>query len=60
MIKRALAIESAIRAESISELILERAGPVISKIFFSGIIAFRLIPVIVLQEEQKPENDWKR
>ena len=40
-----------VRAEIITELILKRAGPVIFKIFFLELIAFRPIPVFVLQEE---------
>ena len=41
-----------VRAEIITELILERAGPVIFKTVLLELIAFRLIPVIFLQEEE--------
>ena len=35
----------------ITELILEKAGPVILKTFLLELVAFRQIPVIFLQEE---------
>ena len=40
-----------VRAEIITELILERAGPVIFKTVLLELVAFRLIPVNFLQEE---------
>ena len=43
---------SAVCAEIITELILERAGPVIFETFLLEFIPVRLIPVICLQEEQ--------
>ena len=48
------------RAEIITELILERASPGILGTFLLEFITFRLIPVIFLQKEAKPENYWKR
>ena len=53
-------IQITVRAEIITELILERAGPVIFKTFLLEIIAFRLIPVICPARQAKPENYWKR
>ena len=47
--------KSTVRAESITELILERAGPVIFKTFLLEIIAFRLIPVICPAGQAKPD-----
>ena len=44
----------------ITELILERAGPVIFKTFLLKLIAFRPIPVIFPARGAKPENYWKR
>ena len=41
-----------VRAEIITELILERAGPVFFKTFLLELIALRLIPVISVQEEE--------
>ena len=43
---------STVCAEIITELILERAGPVIFKTLLLEVIAFRLIPVIFLQGEE--------
>ena len=43
-----------------SELILERAGPVIFRISFLDLTAFRQIPVICPARRAKPENYWKR
>ena len=40
--------QNTVRAEIITELILERAGPVIFKTFLLALKAFRLIPVIFL------------
>ena len=45
-----------VRAETITELILERAGPVILKTFILTLIAFRLIPVICSARKAKPET----
>ena len=45
-------VEITVRAEIITELILERAGPVIFKTFLLELKAYRLIPVIFLQEER--------
>ena len=42
----------AVRAEIITEIIPDRAGPVISETFSLEFLAFRLIPGICLQEEQ--------
>ena len=42
-----------VRAEIITELILERAGPDNFKTFILELKAFRLIPVIFLQEERR-------
>ena len=42
-----------------TELILEKAGPVILRPF-TGIIAFRVIPVICPARRAKSENYWKR
>ena len=44
--------EITVRAEIVTELTLERAGPVIFKTFLLELLAFRLIPVIFLQEEE--------
>ena len=44
--------EITVRAEIITELILERAGPVIFKTFLLELMALRLIPIISLQEEE--------
>ena len=49
-----------VRAEIITELIPERAGPVIFKNALLELKAFRLIPVICPARRAKPENDWKR
>ena len=51
-----------VRAETMTELILDRAGPVISKTSLLEATALRLIPIIVfvLQEEQKTENYWRQ
>ena len=49
-----------VRAEIITELILERAGQVIFKTFLLKLIAFTPIPVIFPAREAKPENYWKR
>ena len=47
-------------AEIITELILERAGPVIFRTFLSELEPFRLIPVIFpVRRAKAPENDWK-
>ena len=43
-----------IRAETITELILERAGPVILKTFLLQLKAFRVIPVICPARRAKP------
>ena len=48
-----------VRAKIITELILERAGPVIFKTFLLKLIALRLIPVISPARRAKPENYWK-
>ena len=40
------ALDTTVRAEIITELILKRAGPVIFKTFLLELIAFRPIPVI--------------
>ena len=39
-------------SEIITELILERAGPAISKTFLLELISVRLVPVIFLQDER--------
>ena len=44
------------RAEIITELILERAGPVMFKTCLQELIAFRLIPVVYSARRAKPEN----
>ena len=44
----------------ITELILERAGPVVFKTFLLELMAFKLIPVICPARRAKPENYWKR
>ena len=51
-----------VRAESITEFILERAGPAIFKTFSLELRAFRLIPVICPGRGAKPEKTkyWKR
>ena len=49
-----------VRAEIITKLILESAGPVISKTFSLEFISFRLIPVICPAGKSKPGNYWKR
>ena len=54
-----LTAQTTVRAEIITELILERAGPVIFKTFLLELIAFRLIPVICPARRTKPENYWK-
>ena len=48
------------RAEIITELILERADPVIFKTSLLELIAVRLFPVISPARGSKPENYWKR
>ena len=45
-----------VRAEIITELILERAGPVIFKTLLLELIAFRLIPVICPARRTKPKK----
>ena len=52
-------ILSAVRAEIITELIPERAGPVIFKTFLLELIAVRPIPVISPARVVKHENYWK-
>ena len=47
-------------AEIITELILERASPVIFKSLLLELMAFRLIPVIGPARKAKPDNYWKR
>ena len=47
-------------AEIITELILERASPVIVETFLLVLIPFRLIPVVCPARRTKPENHWKR
>ena len=47
-----MACLSTVRAEIITELVLERAGPVTCKTVLLELIAFRLILVIFLQEEE--------
>ena len=47
-------------AETITELIPERVGPVIFKSFLLELIHFRQIPVISPARRAKPENYWKR
>ena len=49
-----------VRAEIITELILERAGPIIFWIFYRKLKAFRLIPVIWPAIRARPEKYWKR
>ena len=49
-----------VRAGIITELVLERAGPVILRTFLLEFIAFRLIPVICPARRAKPEKYWKR
>ena len=49
-----------VRTEIVTELILERAGPVFFKTFLLKLIAFRLIPVICPARRGKPENCRKR
>ena len=49
----------AVRAETTTALILERADPIILKTF-PEIKAFRLIPVIRPARTAKPENHLKR
>ena len=44
----------------ITELSLERAGPVIFRTFALELIAFRLIPAICPARRGIPESDWKR
>ena len=51
---------TAVRAEIITEIILERVGPVVFKTSLLELIAFRLIPVICPARLVKPENYWKR
>ena len=51
---------STVRAGIITELSLERAGPVIFKTFLLELIAFRPIPVNCPARGVKPENYWKR
>ena len=51
---------STVRAEIITELILERADPLIFKIFLLELRAFRLIPLICPARRATPENHWKR
>ena len=53
-------IKLTVCAESITELILKRAGPVIFKTLLLELTAFRPIPVICPAREVKPENYWKR
>ena len=52
--------KNTVRAEIITELILERAGPVILKTLLLELIAFRPIPAICPARGAKPENYWKR
>ena len=52
--------DTTVCAEIITELIPERAGPVIFKTFLLELIAFGLIPVICPARGVKPENYWKR
>ena len=47
-------------AETIAELVPERADPVILRFFFLALTAFRLIPVLCPARRAKPENCWKR
>ena len=49
-----------VRAETIPELILERAGPAIFKTFLLELIAVGLIPVICPARRAKTENNWKQ
>ena len=49
-----------VRAETITELILERAGPVIFKTLLLELIAFGLNPVICPARRAMPENYWKQ
>ena len=49
-----------VRAEIITELILERVGPVILKTFFTGIKSFQTDPSNLSCKKSKPENYWKR
>ena len=48
-----------VRTEIITELILERADPVIFKTFLLEIIALALFPVICPARQAKPKNCWK-
>ena len=52
--------ETTVRAEIITELMLERVGPIFFKTFLLKLIAFRPIPVIFPARGAKPENYWKR
>ena len=49
-----------VRAEIITELILERAGSVTFKTFLLELVAFRLTPAICPARRPKPENYWKQ
>ena len=49
-----------VHAETITELSLTRAGPVIFMISLPDLRAFRPIPVICPARRAKPENYWKR
>ena len=48
-----------VRAKIITEFILERAGPVIFKTFFSGISSFQTDFSNFSARRVKPENYWK-
>ena len=52
--------DGTVRAAMITELILERAGPVIVETCLLELIDFRLIPVSCPPSRTKPENYWKR
>ena len=50
-----------VRAENITELILERASPVIFETFFTGINKFQTHSSnLSWSSKNKPENYWKR
>ena len=58
--KKRSVFDTTVRAEIITELILERASPVIFETFLLEFITFRLIPVICPARGADPENHWKR
>ena len=55
---RAILVHS-LSTEIITEVFLERAGPIVLKTWLLELIAFRQIPVVDPARTGKPENYWK-